>query len=248
MSICYDEVGNLVVEINGLISRQASRKALLGKDESWQDWLYEVQWQILERQKTFITEKCDHTWLILADKSGLGQELATLLTAQNQKCILVFSGNEYQRNLQQFQIDYTNSTHFQRLLEDLADKEHNLSNVVHLWSLDSIHEELTIADLEAATKLGCSSTLHLVQALTAKCSQSPRLVLVTRGAISSASGIAGSCLWGMGKVIALEHPKLNCTRIDLDETLPQNEVTELFAEIWHPQQEDKSLLLMVIAL
>ncbi len=236
----YDEIGNLVVEINGLVSKQASRKALLRTTgESWQDWLYEVQWQILERQKTAICQKCDRTWLIFADKSGLGQELATLLTAQNQDCILVFPGQQYQRNSYQFQIDPTNSTHFQRLLEDLSDKNHTLSGAIHLWSLDSIHNKLTIADLEAATKLGCSSTLHLVQALITKCSESPRLVMVTRGATFSESGIAQSCLWGMGKVIALEHPKLNCIRIDLDETPPRNEVNELFAEIWHPQQEDQ---------
>jgi myxalamid-type polyketide synthase MxaB len=232
----YDDVGNLVVEINGLVSKQASRKALLGKTQSWQDWLYTVEWQIQERQKIDTCEKCDRTWLIFADNSGLGQELATLLTAQNQECIFVFPGKEYKRNSQHFQINPTNSTHFQQLLQDLAEKKHNLSGAIHLWSLDSIYNELTIADLEAATKLGCSSTLHLVQALTAKCSQSLRLILVTRSA-NSASGIANSCLGGMGKVITLEHPELNCTHIDLDETAPQNEVSELFAEIWYPQNE-----------
>jgi acyl transferase domain-containing protein/acyl-CoA synthetase (AMP-forming)/AMP-acid ligase II/acyl carrier protein len=235
----YDEIGNLVVEINGLISQQASRNALLGKSKSWQDWLYEVQWQIQKRQTTDICQKCDRTWLIFADKSGVGQELATLLAARNQECILVFSGQKYQRNSQHFQINPSKSNHFQRLIEDLADKTYNLSDAIHLWSLDSIHDELSIADLEAATKLGCGSTLHLVQALSAKCSQSLRLALVTRGAISSASGITSSCLWGMGKTIALEHPETNCIRIDLDETAPQNEVEELFAEIWHPQKEDQ---------
>lgn len=232
----YDEVGNLVVEINGLVSKQASRKALLGKTQLWQDWLYTVEWQIQERQKTDTCEKCDRTWLIFADNSGLGQELATLLTAQNKEYVLVFPGKEYKRNSQHFQINPTNSTHFQQLLEDLGEIKHKLSNVIHLWSLDSIYNELTIAELEAATKLGCSSTLHLVQVLTTKCSISLRLILVTRGA-NSESGIANSCLGGVGKVITLEHPELNCTQIDLDETAPQNEVTELFAEIWHPQNE-----------
>ena len=242
----YDEIGNLVVEINGLVSKEVSRKALLGKNESWQDWLYEVQWQIQERQQTVIDEKCEalrarlryRTWLIFADKSGFGQELATLLTAQNQECILVFTGKEYQRNSQQFQINPNNSTHFQQLIADLGDKTYNLNSAIHLWSLDSIHEELTTDELAAVTKLGCSSTLHLVQALIANCSQSPRLILVTRGA-TLASGIAQSCLWGMGKVIALEHPELNCIKIDLDEIPSRTEVAELFAELWYRQQEDQ---------
>lgn len=66
------------------------------------------------------------TWLIFADNSGLGQELATLLTTQNKEYILVFPSQEYQRNSQHFQINPTNSTHFQQLLEDLAEKKHNL--------------------------------------------------------------------------------------------------------------------------
>ena len=55
----YDEVGNLVVEINGLVSKQASRKALLKKTQLWQDWLYTVEWQIQERQKIDTCEKCE---------------------------------------------------------------------------------------------------------------------------------------------------------------------------------------------
>lgn len=186
-----------------------------------------MQWQIQERQQTVIDEKCDRSWLIFADKSGLGQQLAALLTAQNQQCILVFSTQDYRRNSQSFQINPANSTHFRQLIEDLGDKNHTFNGVIHLWSLDSSqNNELTIAELETATKLGCISTLHLVQALNAK-SQFPRLVLVTRGA-TTASGIASSCLWGMGKTIALEHPELNCTNIDLAETPPQNETQIAF--------------------
>ena len=58
------------------------------------------------------------TWLIFADNSGLGQELATLLTTQNQECILVLPSQEYKFNSQHFQINPTNSTYFQQLLQD----------------------------------------------------------------------------------------------------------------------------------
>ncbi|NJL22130.1 MAG: hypothetical protein HC895_17055 [Leptolyngbyaceae cyanobacterium SM1_3_5] len=52
------------------------------------------------------------------------------------------------------------------------------------------------------------------------------LAIVTQGAVSIAGealpGIAQSPLWGMGKVIALEHPNLCCRQIDLDPTIPLN--------------------------
>ena len=54
-------------------------------------------------------------------------------------------------------------------------------------------------------------------------SVAPSLTLVTKGAQSIVVGsfpepveLPNSPLWGLGKTIALEHPELRCTRIDLD--------------------------------
>ncbi|MFN3647967.1 MAG: type I polyketide synthase [Armatimonadota bacterium] len=46
-----------------------------------------------------------------------------------------------------------------------------------------------------------------------------RLWLVTRGAQPAADSLpapGGAALWGLGKVLALEHPELQCVRVDLD--------------------------------
>jgi len=151
-----------------------------------------------------------------------------------------------QQSPAEFQIDPSNESDFQRLLASQP-----LHGVVHLWSLDTPMLE-TETDLEAAVQMGCRSTLYLIQAL-AKLENSPRLWLVTRGAVPERSrraqpvgtespdetGLRKSCLWGMGKVIALEHPEFNCTRIDLDPRSPDNEVQALFAEIWSEDVEDQ---------
>ena len=55
---------------------------------------------------------------------------------------------------------------------------------------------------------------------------------------------AQSLVWGLGKVIALEHPELECTRIDLDPSAEggsgaAEEIENLFAEIWLRDQEDQ---------
>jgi acyl carrier protein len=74
-------------------------------------------------------------------------------------------------------------------------------------------------DLDAATILSCGSTLHLVQAL-ASYPETPRLSLVTLGAQTvnehHVQNIVGSALWGMGKVVAIEHPELQVVQVDLD--------------------------------
>ncbi|NEQ98903.1 MAG: SDR family NAD(P)-dependent oxidoreductase, partial [Cyanothece sp. SIO2G6] len=51
------------------------------------------------------------------------------------------------------------------------------------------------------------------------------------------SGLAQSSLWGLGKVIALEHPEFNCVRLDLDASGdPESHGQVLWAE-WQRQTE-----------
>ncbi|NEQ41778.1 MAG: SDR family NAD(P)-dependent oxidoreductase [Okeania sp. SIO3I5] len=53
-------------------------------------------------------------------------------------------------------------------------------------------------------------------------------------------GVAQSSLWGMGKVISIEHPELNCVRIDLDpQQTIETQAEELFQEVWSEDKEDQ---------
>ncbi len=49
--------------------------------------------------------------------------------------------------------------------------------------------------------------------------------------------ITQSLLWGMGKVIALEHPELFCTRVDLDQTVTNDDVAALCDQLLAPDDE-----------
>ncbi|NEP08925.1 MAG: alpha/beta fold hydrolase [Symploca sp. SIO2C1] len=228
------------------------------------DWLYEVEWQPKARQSQdnlqhAVTvapkEQTDSaqipnktpsgSWLILADTQGIGRQLATILRTKGEICTLAFPGKEYQQlSEQEFSLNPANLADFQKLLETVETTQNPLRGVVHLWGLDQVEtKDLTETTLNDGIYQGCGSTLHLVQALIkTKFAQSPNLWLVTRG--SQPVGrepkvleVSGSPLWGMGKVIALEHPELNCVRIDLDPEAPPNEVQDLFEEIWSEQIE-----------
>ncbi|GAA6617367.1 SDR family NAD(P)-dependent oxidoreductase [Scytonema sp. NUACC26] len=184
-------------------------------------------------------------WLILADRGGIGQNLALRLQSKGEVCTLVFPGQEYKKLLEGFRIDPNNPADFERLLAAMG-TETPLRGVVHLWSLDAVEHLLTGANLEMASKQGCGSTLHLVQALVkAGFSTPPSLWLVTQGAVLATDrnpnvlGVAQSSLWGMGKVIALEHPELNCIRVDLDPKEVGSQVQNLFEEIWSEGSEDQ---------
>ena len=215
-----DGEGCIIAQVEGLSAKQASREVLIGKPD-WRNWLYQVEWhQVIAAASRAQENEAD--WLIFADRGGLAEQLAALLRSQNQSCILVFEGSEYRQTPNQFQIDPGNPNHFQRLLNASANA--SFRGVIHLWSLD-LNTQSLIEGVLGAAKQSCGSTLHLIQALLkAELSQPPRLWLVTRGAQpvigGQASGIVQSPLWGMGKVIALEHPEFNCVQIDLDPRSP----------------------------
>ncbi|WP_218080277.1 type I polyketide synthase [Anthocerotibacter panamensis] len=168
--------------------------------------------------------RSDRNWLILADRQGVGQQLADQLALRGEAATLVFAQD----------LDLTLPEDFHRLIQDAA---RPWQGVVHLWSLDAGTE-----DLDRALEKSCASTLHLVQALL-RAHLAPRLWLVTRGAqavgTAAPTGVAQATLWGMGRVIAREHPELGGVLIDLDPESSAHEIQHLLTEITHTPAEEQ---------
>ena len=156
-------------------------------------------------------------WLICADRQGVGEELAKRLRARGQVCHLVFAGREFSAlGDDDYEVNVRNHGDFERLFSSLtARTPTDLQGLVFLWSLDA-------EEIEDPHRMTCGSVLYLIQALgSARFQRPPAVWLVTRGAVP-ASGVMGAAalsqapLWGMAKVVALEHPELRCRRVDLD--------------------------------
>ncbi|AOX04134.1 hypothetical protein BJP34_05260 [Moorena producens PAL-8-15-08-1] len=205
-----------------------------------------------EETLTAATSSDSRNWLILADIEQVAQHLAHQLRAQGERCTLVYAGETYQQVTDyEFRINRDQPEDYQRLVQLLTADSKNLDGVVQCWSLEvGDQKNLTGAELERLSQIGCGTTLSLVQALVkADLSQPPRLWIVTQGAQPVpaknpvVSGVAQSSVWGMGKVISLEHPELNCVRIDLDPNQRLKEKAEaLWAEIWSESLEDQVAL------
>ncbi len=181
-------------------------------------------------------------WLVLADRSGIGEALAERLG----DCVLAFAGETYRQvGERRFEIDPFSLADLERLLAT----EPTLQGIVHLWSLDAPEADaLTLPDLESASRLGCGSALHLIQAVL-KGRHSPRLWLVTRGAQPLAPedphgtpGVAQSPLWGLAKVATLEHPELRCACVDLDPGAVDDGAQALLEELRSDGPEDQVAL------
>jgi malonyl CoA-acyl carrier protein transacylase len=189
------------------------------------------------------------SWLILVDKQGVAQQLASQLRSVGDICTLVFAGENYQELApEEFIINPHNPEEFEKLIETVATRSPSLSGVVQCWPTEAgVGKNLSAEELEHLSKLGCGTTLFLVQTLVkAKLSKLPRLWLVTNGSQAVLSnnsvipGVAHSSLWGMGKVISLEHPELKCVRVDLDlQDTIDNQVEALFQEILSEDKEDQ---------
>ena len=111
-----------------------------------------------------------------------------------------------------------------------------IDGVIHAWSLDSgAWDGMSGADLTEAETRSAISPLLLAQALVAE-PRPPRLWIVTRGGQQtdgserSVSPVQAAA-WGLGRSIALEHPELNCTCVDLDPGPHPGEVDALLVEL-----------------
>ena len=209
-----------LLEIIKEFQQQQQATALVSK------WFYKVEWQLQSRPTK---SQPNGNWLIFADKTGLGQSIDRL----QQQCVLVYAGNAYQKdNDGSWTIDPNRPEDFQRLLQEIPISNFN---VLHLWSLDiPTVSELDPNRLIASQMLGCGSTLHLLQALSQK-GLSAKLWLVTKEAVSvdnlDLSKVEQAPLWGLGKVIALEHPELWGGIIDLGMDIASESAAQILTEI-----------------
>ncbi|MBF2020969.1 MAG: alpha/beta fold hydrolase, partial [Hydrococcus sp. C42_A2020_068] len=216
------------------------------------DWFYQVKWQAKSRtpNSELRTPNSEHSWLIFADRKGIGKTVAKQLKQSGQTCVLIYPGNGYKeihktkKNTLAWEINPANPEDFQHLFQEgLSKITPSLKGIIHLWGLETASsKQLTLSDLEKAQSLGCKSILHLIQTLFTQ-SISSRLWLVTQSTQSVDSqthnlSVAQSPLWGLGKVIALEHPEYWGGMIDLSSNPDSEEVAQLIEEIFNSDGED----------
>ncbi|RKZ93723.1 MAG: short-chain dehydrogenase [Candidatus Parabeggiatoa sp. nov. 1] len=240
----FENDNKIIAEFIGMEGRKASPEALLRTLKTdFSHWLHDIAWLPKVRDSQPVPQEKPGNWLIFADKEGIGVKLSELLEAQGERCVRVSVGSTYARpDEAHYQINPAEPRDFQRLLQEVSYR-----GIVHLWSLNDTKgvEETyaTLTALQEAQVLGCGSVLHLVQSL-AQADSFPRLWLVTQGSqpVSAAPlQIQQSPLWGLGKVIALEHPELQCVRLDIDSDADTNDIRALFEEIVSPDNKEDQI-------
>ncbi|ETW96824.1 MAG: hypothetical protein ETSY1_25090 [Candidatus Entotheonella factor] len=185
------------------------------------DWLYDVRWETLPLPAANPVRPSH--WLILADAGGTGAALAAHLQAEEKPCWLVRPDEEETL-----------------LRQTMAAEPEATWGLVYLWGLDQSDEMPD--DVQSHPCRGLLNVLQTLLQIGAE--NSARLWIVTRGAqsVDEAPGemaVAQAPLWGLGRVIAMEHPALQCICVDLDPLVAEPDDRALFDAVWQVDGENQ---------
>ncbi len=244
ISLC-DDSGRLVLRIERCQLREVSREALVrARDEDLRDATYEVEWVAEPRRsRPSLEAVAPGVWIVFADRSPISSLVIDGLREQHQRCVRVDPGAAFALlDTDHYEADATSAADLQRVASEIAQQAGGrCRGIVHLWSLDTV--PMHDAAIASSQERALGSALHLVQAISRlDWTTPPRFWLVTRGAqpVEAAPlqlAVEQSPLWGFGRVVALEHPELQCVRVDLDPSA--QDASSLLDDLLAPDQQDQ---------
>ncbi len=187
--VLFEEDGCVVARLEKLRFRRSPRALFLAATPARSDdLLYQLRWRSQVMPAT--TAGTKERWLILGEDETLGRALAGELRPRG--AAVVSSFDEFEPQLRT-----------------------DLTGAVLLATAPT---DGGLPEIERSQRRLIETVLRLVKALASKTAP-PRLWLVTRGTQSvegESTSVASSFLWGLARTIALEHPELRCSCIDLD--------------------------------
>ena len=194
-----DPAGTLVAELRGVSFRPARGRP--DADGPGGEPLYELVWR-LQPSPSFTPVKPGH-WLVLPDAGPGSAAVAGALRARGERVTIgPVRGNA------------------EALQAAVAAGAAAWTGIVDLRGLEAVLEPDADGPwVQAMAVEACAGVLELVQSLGST-GAAPRLWIVTRGAQPVVAGqpvaVVQASLWGVTRVVALEHPELRTTLLDLD--------------------------------
>ena len=235
-----DDAGRVLGTLEGIRLKRTTRQAILrAMGQEGASLMHEIRWRPID-PATPLEPTEPGCWMIFADAIGIGEKVASRLTTQGERVILVRPGTCFEGSEDRYAIDPLKVGDFERLFREvLSQRGLTCRGVVHLWGIDArVAQETTLESLQVDQRVGCGSVLHLVQTLVPMQTAAPRLWVATLGAQAVEAGMMASLspvqslLWGLGRVVANEHPELRCTLTDLESSSCRDAAAVLVDELW----------------
>lgn len=172
------------------------------------------------------------SWLIFADKGGLGERLAIQLGASGTRVRIARRGDEYSVSGDEYTLRANTPEDWMKLVTSYADNTPP-ERMTYLWSLD---EPAGKGEGDAAL-MGIDALLHLTQAIENTTPAAKlRMDLITRGAQPAGqhmglTNVAQAPSIGVFRVILSEHPNFACRGLDLPPEATASDDTLLWNEL-----------------
>jgi acyl transferase domain-containing protein/acyl-CoA synthetase (AMP-forming)/AMP-acid ligase II/pimeloyl-ACP methyl ester carboxylesterase/acyl carrier protein len=177
------------------------------------DWLYKLNW--LKGESLPVNNDKKNSYLIFAQKECIGEKIANQLISQGNQVYLIYTGEEYQQQGNSFWLNPHEGEDYQKLWQDINQP---IDKIIYFWGLQELAKTETL-DLKKTQFFGCLPVIYLLQSLVISAHDS-KLWLITEAsqAVTHQEKInpQGGSLWGLGKVIAVEHPEYWGGIIDVD--------------------------------
>ena len=163
---------------------------------------YELEWRTAEAPQGTGPERAgEGVWVLVADRQGVAARVAAQLEATGVDCRLL--------------------TPEEAAGQDALPAGLRVRGLLHLGTLDAAPQARTPGEeLDAALAVSCGPLLWASRNLTVTDGHpAPRLWLVTRGGAAvdgTAVTPSHAPVWGLGRVVALEHPEVWGGSLDLD--------------------------------
>jgi acyl transferase domain-containing protein len=206
----FDSSGATVAELEGMSIRRADRGTLLRRlNHEIGDWLYEIAWRERPLAPEHSSTGVRRRWLVI-DRDGLGAELARMLDARGDECLVVRRGD----------VDVASPEDVRRLV----------TNAGHVDGYVYTREECDgLLHLAQALAERGGGPIRLVTIGAQPVGDRLEEVRCDEAA-----------LWGLSRVISAEGLGIEVQRIDLDlESTPQQHVSALVDELATSDGEDQ---------
>ncbi|MCC6172909.1 MAG: type I polyketide synthase [Gammaproteobacteria bacterium] len=220
-----------------------ARGGIATGDDDPRRWLFTPTWVPSARPAPAIAA-APGAWLLFADRGGVAPALAAELEKRGQAVWCVCGGDAFvPLGERSFAVRGGEGADLEAVLRDIEHAGLPLAGIVHLCNLDAPSRLDELDELEAFQVAACNAAANIVRTIAGgEGRRAPRLTFVTAGAQPAGGRApvpAQAPVWGLGRVIAEEHPECWGASIDLaPQDAPAAAVARLVPELLDPQPED----------
>ncbi len=224
-----DRDGRLVLRIDGFTTRAIPFRARATEKGKELRPTYVIEEWAETEPKLARADRAGRgqNWLVFADGAGPAAEIAGSLTAAGAHVVTVTAGKRFNEIGEgRFEIDPAAGDDYDRLLHAVS-RRRKLTGIAFGWSLKlASNKGFDKASLLRNETRSTIAVLHLMQSLVRTGGATPRLWLLSQGALAAGDGLAGNTklaavmagapLAGFVRTALTEHADYRATLLDLD--------------------------------